>query len=119
MLHNLLPQDCRAVELASAGAMLAMAFYMLTGTRYVELCTIHPYQFWVILFTVFGSLQLLALFWQHKMELQQFVMALVNGSIWVWLAFVAQEPAALFIGLSNLYAFSVGFLFLKRSWLNY
>lgn len=118
MLHNLLPQDCRAAELVSAGSMLAMALYMLVGTKYTGLSAIHPYPFWVILFSVFGGLQLLALTWHHKMELQQSIMALVNGSIWVWLSAVEQEPSAFFIGFSNLYAFSVGFLFLKRSWLN-
>lgn len=98
--------------------MLATALCMVVGLRYAGLSAIHPYQFWVILFTVFGSLQLFALLWHQKMELQQSVMALANGSLWVWVSFVEQEPSAFFIGFSNLYAFSVGFLFLKRSWLN-
>ena len=119
MLHNLLPQDCRASEIVSAASMLSMAVYMaMAGTNYSELLRIHPFQFWVILFTIFGGLQLVSLIFHEQLELPQYVLALVNGSIWVWLSAVVQDPIAFFVGISNLYAFSVGFLFLKKSWQN-
>lgn len=98
--------------------MLGMALYMLVGTRYTGLSEVHPYPFWVILFSLFGGLQLIAIRFHQCMGLQQYLMALVNGSIWIWISAVEQEPVAFFVGFSNLYAFSVGFLFLKKSWLN-
>lgn len=119
MLHNLLPQDCRAAELVSAGSMLAMAVYLLIGGKnYPQLLSLHPFQFWTILFSLFGGLQLLSLAMHEKLELPQYVLALVNGSIWIWISAVEQQPTAFFIGFSNLYAFSIGFLYLKKSWQN-
>lgn len=117
MLHNLLPQDCRAAELLSAGSMLATAVYILAGSQsYQHILEYHPFQFWVAILTVLGCLQLIALAFHERLEVSQYLLALTNGSLWVWISTVEQDPAAFFIGFSNLYAFSVGFLFLKKSW---
>ena len=100
--------------------MLTVAFYMLVGGKnYSELLALHPFQFWAIFFSLFGGLQLLAVAMHKKLELLQSIFALVNGSIWIWISAVEQQPTVFFVGISNLYAFSVGFLFLKRSWQNY
>jgi hypothetical protein len=119
MLNNLLPQDSRAVELASAGAMVATAIYVICGWGdYSELFKVHRYQFWVIVFSSFGMLQFVSLLFHEKLALLQCILALVNGTLWVWLSALQQTPSAFFLGVSNLYAFSVGFLFLKKSWQN-
>lgn len=119
MLHNLLPQDTRAAELTSAGSLLGTSVYIfLSSQNYVELLRIHPFQFWSILLATLGGLQLLSLILHEKLELPQYVLALVNGCLWIWLSAVNLEPTFFFIGFSNLYAFSVGFLFLKKSWQN-
>lgn len=121
MIRNLLPVDCREAELASSGALLLTAAYIAcTGSVPVELSSIHTYPFWALLLAALGLLQFATLLLHPKLELAQSVTALCSGSWWIWFFFVTfnNNPhfSALALGFSNLYAFSIGFLFLKKSW---
>lgn len=126
MFRNLLPQDTRAIELASAGGLLLVSMGLCCGLPLEQSVTeLYSSYFWAVIVGGLGAFQLLALTMYARLELLRCITALIAGSLWVWVALSSLKshpyPAdlgVLVLGISNLYGFTVTFLFLKKSWEN-
>ena len=96
------------VELASALSFILMSVFFASerlndSSRQVL--------FWIIIFSIFGFLQLLGVVFGRNLVALRICMAWVAGSSWTWLMYSFNGPTIgvpmLIIGLCNLYAFAV------------
>lgn len=126
LLRNLLPNDTRVAELASAIALcLFGAVTALSRSVPTELLAIQPYHFWAVASLALGTLQLASVLCYDELDLLRCYSALFNGSVWIWIAIVEfmaggtpDDFATLFVGVANMYAFSISLLSLKTQWEN-
>lgn len=123
LLRNFLPQDTRAVELASAQALCLVSVGIAVGVDLpATMEHLHPSLFWSVCSGLLGLLQATSLAGYPLLEPLRCWTALLCGATWVWLGLSGHATlpdfAAASLGLTNLYGFAVGFLFLKKSWVN-
>jgi len=120
MIKNMLPQDSRAVEIASAWAMIVMSFGM--GLKLVDssvLNTAHSAHFWITCLALLGLLQFWSLVLHPSAEVLRCLLAWVAGTFWVWLSLADGPPVpadfpAFTMGIGNLYAFVININLLRR-----
>lgn len=129
-LAKILPIDTRLSELAAAWALLFLAAMiaagatgLIDGINVSGLINHEPSPFWVIILSALGALQLFAVATSPRAEILRIVMAWACGTAWVWLSLASNightdppDPAALVLGLSNLYAFCINSLLIRHQW---
>lgn len=88
-----------------------------------ELTAIEPKLEWTILLGIFGSLQLVSLFYYPKIEVLRIFTSWVAGCFWIWVGAIssahhisAEDMASIALGLGNLYGFVLNFNLLKVTW---
>jgi hypothetical protein len=120
MIKNMLPQDSRAVEIASAWALIFMSVCMLAGAVDIgPLQHAHDEIFWLIVLALIGLLQFWSLVIHPSAEVLRCVLAWVTGTFWVWLALADGPPTAsdfatFTMGIGNLYAFVININLLRN-----
>jgi len=122
MIRNLLPQDTRLAEFASAVGLILIAMMLPTCECSAALERFHNISFWFVLLLITGALQLWALYDYPKLELLRCLVSWTNGSLWIWLTLSSlssldiSDAATFAIGLANLYSFTINILLLRKKW---
>lgn len=124
MIANLLPQDTRSVEIASAVSLLIFMVAVALGLELPsDLLRVHPQEFWIFLMGLLGSLQSIALLTYPKAEPLRTVMSWANGTFLVWISSISMigspdigDIGTFFLGLSNLGAFIINLNLLREAW---
>jgi len=112
LTRPLMPRDTRAVELASAFALLAAGVQFMGGEAPAALLAHHPAMAWGVMTLVMGALQLAGVAAQGRLEVLRSLMAWACGLWWVYLGLSdghlrPDDWPALTVGLGNLYAFAI------------
>jgi hypothetical protein len=126
-LSAFLPQDARSSELASAWALIFLSILSICsnyiGLDDAVLRMTQSMPFWVIIFSIMGYLQLFSVALYPRVEILRAITSWVNGSLWIWIGFsssyghiAASDAAAVCLGFSNLYAFSLNSLMIHKKW---
>lgn len=116
--QNLFPQDTRVLELATSGIFLTMALQLVVYGIDPTMAAIHPIQFWVCLFSVFGVFQLLANWYHPYAEVLRTFSALGAGALLLWLTLIGavMSSVGIILAFSNLYAFLINFNLMRQEW---
>lgn len=121
-MTRLLPQDARVVEIASGFGLIALVVVLAFGVRVANLLDVQPFEFWMVMCAALGVLQVISLL-SDELDFLRCAVSLFTGSLWVWLSLIGigtyidpSDFAAFFLGISNLYAFSLNSLILKAAW---
>ena len=115
MIRNLLPQDTRIIEIASALSLIALCLSLVIGNISHSILSFQSREFWSVVLFSFGVLQLWSIIVYPKAELLRCTMAWICGSFWVWIG-ISGDMATFFIGIGNLYSFIINFNLLRRAW---
>ena len=128
-LSAFFPQDTRTTEFASAFALVSLSLMCFHAVFYESSLNIsaliahHQIPFWVLITAVLGGLQMLAVVLYPKTEVLRVILAWVNGSFWIWLSLtispIRLDPSDIgtfFLGMTNLYAFCINALLLRKTW---
>jgi ABC-type multidrug transport system permease subunit len=121
------PQDARSSELASAWGLIFLSILLscsgFLGIDDAVLRMTQSIPFWVIICLIMGSLQLFSVALYPSVEILRAITAWVNGSMWLWIGFsssyghvAVSDAAAVCLGFSNLYAFSLNSLMIHKKW---
>ncbi len=122
-LSALLPTDTRTIELASAFSLVLTSITLLLGApASAWMLEIHAREFWVIVLSAFGVLQLIGVVHNtYSAEVVRVIVTWVVGAFWVWISFEYMievvrptEVSAFLLGVSNLYAFVINLNLLVR-----
>ena len=120
MIKNMLPQDSRTVEIASAWAMMMMSVGIGAHIVVVDtLMTAHNIPFWVTCLALIGMLQFWSLVIHPSAEVLRCILAWVSGIFWIWLSFADGKPSpadfsTFTLGIGNLYGFVININMLRR-----
>lgn len=115
MIRNLLPQDTRVIEIASALSMFALCFSLVIGGMNHSILEFQTREFWSMVLFSFGALQLWSIIVYPKAELLRCIVAWITGGFWVWVG-LSGDMTTFFIGIGNLYSFIINFNLLRRAW---
>jgi len=122
-IKSLLPQDTRVAEIYGALGLVFLGVGCAVGTvSHLTVTSGQPIQFWALLFTVLGLLQVSAVALYPSAEVLRIIMSWVNGSCWVWVTLSAgyvvgpSDISGFMLGIANLYAFVINANMLRRSW---
>ena len=125
MWVNLLPNGTRTVELCSAYALVLAAVLMFTGslTAIPQLDSFESHATWASLLLIFGSLQLISIFFAPSLEILRVILSWVVGCFWTWISVTSvgvnlgvDDMAALFLGIGNFYGYIINYNLLHQSW---
>lgn len=119
--RNLLPQDTRSVELASAGATVAFAMLLsLDGVSAEMMLSLRPSEFWAVVLGCLGFMQLLSLVVYPRLEVARMWTAWAGSCFWLWVGvgehMTGGSILCVVVAGSNFYAFVLGVMGLGRTW---
>ena len=104
-MKKLLHDKTFVVEIASAIAFILAAISLSINSQP------KADYFWIIIFGIFGVLQLTSLLFKENLVILRICMAWISGSVWSWLTYISFDDAmhatALALGGCNMYAFIV------------
>lgn len=127
MIKKLMPSDTRATELISGFSLILSSILLLYGgNSYIpdNLKLMHHWAFWSILFFIFGSFQIIAIYKEWDAMIRA-ILSWVVGIYWLWVGvgnLCIHNPdinyiLLLVLGASCQYSYIVNLLFsAKKSW---
>lgn len=118
---NLLPEDTRLADLVSAISMIIVGVETYIHSP-GPMMLYHPIAFWVVIFVMFGILQLSAVLYHPKVELVRVAVAWIAGLCWLYASTVNISFYSGFVGpmvglsISNFVSFIINIAVLKTLW---
>jgi len=119
-MKTFLPQDARCIDIVSALSLLGLAaeIAVFGGEGFI---TMRPIPFWVVILSVFASLQMVSIYAHPVAETLRASLSAISGLFWVFLFLdtISPErmmPIILFLGLGSLYSAGLTILYIGQKW---
>ncbi len=115
--RNFLPEDTRLADTISGISMII--FGIETGMFGPGIMSIHhPIPFWVVIFCVFGFIQVVSVLNHPKIELTRLLASWIAGACWLYVFVIHARDSGvmLVLSISNFLSFIINIAVLKSLW---